>query len=108
MGRVASPHCGTDALATTRVTVAPNFDSGVAGATSLHSQTGGEATRKFSGAGSDGDIVVASARAYVAALNKMIKWSKSRRGSVDEEEKMDRVPVDPGGVGKVSTVNGAE
>ena len=28
--------------------------------------------RSFSGSGADGDIVVASARAYVSALNKLI------------------------------------
>ena len=36
--------------------------------TSIHSQSGNVQVRKFSGAGSDGDIMVASARAYVAAM----------------------------------------
>jgi len=35
---------------------------------------GGKVQRLFSGSGADEDIVVASARAYVSALNKMIGW----------------------------------
>ena len=68
---------GIDALATTRVSIKPKEDSGVLGA-ALHSQTGNMMTRQFSGSGSDSDVVVASARAYTSALNKMISWNLRR------------------------------
>jgi hypothetical protein len=35
--------------------------------------------RKFSGSGSDTDIVTSSARAYTSALNKLLSWSMNRR-----------------------------
>ncbi len=35
---------------------------------------GNKTQRSFSGSGSDEDIVVSSARAYVSALNKMISY----------------------------------
>lgn len=68
---------GIDALATTRVTILPKADSSIS-ATALNSQTNEKQLRKFSGAGSDNDIVVASARAYVSAINKMISWNRRR------------------------------
>ena len=69
---------GIDALATTRVTIAPMSGSELASGIAIHSQSGNAQVRKFSGSGSDGDIVVASARAYVGAINKMISWNRRR------------------------------
>ena len=69
---------GIDALATTRVTIAPMSGSSLANGIAIHSQSGVSQLRKFSGSGSDGDIVVASARAYVGAINKMITWNRRR------------------------------
>ena len=69
---------GIDALATTRVTIAPMSGSELASGIAIHSQSGTAQVRKFSGSGSDGDIVVASARAYVGAINKMISWNRRR------------------------------
>jgi 2-isopropylmalate synthase len=66
---------GIDALATTRVTIRPSgklVDQGY----SEHA-TKGQVQRGFSGSGADEDIVVASARAYVSALNKMICWLRA-------------------------------
>eukprot|EP00618_Florenciella_parvula_P031795 CAMPEP_0119481684 /NCGR_PEP_ID=MMETSP1344-20130328/9901_1 /TAXON_ID=236787 /ORGANISM="Florenciella parvula, Strain CCMP2471" /LENGTH=641 /DNA_ID=CAMNT_0007516061 /DNA_START=143 /DNA_END=2068 /DNA_ORIENTATION=- len=76
---------GIDALATTRVTVSPMSDSNFM-ATAIHSQSGNNKIRTFSGSGSDGDVVVASARAYVSAINKMITWNKRRAAQAEAEE----------------------
>jgi len=62
---------GIDALATTRVTIRPGGKL-AAGATAVKQDAQGRKNRTFSGSGSCSDIVVASVRAYVAALNKMI------------------------------------
>jgi 2-isopropylmalate synthase len=71
---------GIDALATTRVQVAPaaggaGGGGAAAAATTRHAQTGALQQRTFSGSGTDEDIVCSSTRAYVAALNKMIGYS---------------------------------
>ena len=41
--------------------------------------------RRFSGSGSDTDILTSSARAYVSALNKLLSWTK-RRQIIDSED----------------------
>ncbi len=63
---------GIDALATTRVTIRPTGK--MIGASFSEHATKGQVQRGFSGSGADDDIVVASARAYISALNKMISW----------------------------------
>ncbi|KAI8468616.1 MAG: 2-isopropylmalate synthase [Monoraphidium minutum] len=69
---VSSVTEGINALATTRVTIRPAGKmSNEAWVTDAHSRV---VQRSFSGNGADEDIVVASVRAYVAALNKMIGW----------------------------------
>lgn len=73
---------GIDAMATTKVVISPVIGTQLE-SSSLH-QSGGVTTRRFSGAGSDTDIVVSSARAYIAAVNKLLSWN-SRRMSVSEE-----------------------
>ena len=76
---------GIEALATTRVTISPKAD-GPNAAYSTHSQTGISKDRKFSGAGSDTDIIVSSARAYVSAINKLLSWSMRRNMNGLENE----------------------
>lgn len=54
---------------------------------SIHSQSGIFKNRKFSGSGSDSDIITSSARAYVSALNKLLSWSARRsQQNKDEDE----------------------
>ncbi|KAK9906563.1 hypothetical protein WJX75_004234 [Coccomyxa subellipsoidea] len=63
---------GIEALASTRVSIRPvggHADQGFV----IHAQ-GGSTQRSFSGSGANEDIVVASARAYVSALNKLIAF----------------------------------
>jgi 2-isopropylmalate synthase len=64
---------GIEALATTRVSIMPRV-GGPNDSASLHSQLGPK-NRKFSGTGSDTDIITSSARAYTSALNKLLKWN---------------------------------
>ena len=63
---------GIEALACTRVVIAPV----VGGPNDNNALISKE--RKFSGSGSDTDIVIASARAYTSAINKMLRWSMRR------------------------------
>jgi 2-isopropylmalate synthase len=43
--------------------------------------------RKFSGAGSDTDIITSSARAYISAINKMLSWTmRCNKAAQDVEE----------------------
>jgi 2-isopropylmalate synthase len=60
---------GIDALAQTRVIIKPSSSAGY-----VRNARGGKTQRFYSGSGADEDIVVASARAYVSALNKMIAY----------------------------------
>mmetsp|Transcript_95259 Transcript_95259/g.132328 ORF Transcript_95259/g.132328 Transcript_95259/m.132328 type:complete len:90 (-) Transcript_95259:25-294(-) len=64
-------------MATTRVSVAP-IEGGPNDVPSLHSQAGIFKNRKFSGSGSDTDIITSSARAYTSALNKLLSWNARR------------------------------
>lgn len=40
--------------------------------------------RRFSGTGSDTDIVTSSARAYTSALNKLLSWTMRRQAQETE------------------------
>ena len=64
-------------MAVTRVTIAPK-EGGPNDSLSIHSQSGQLESRKFSGSGSDTDIMTSSARAYVSALNKLLTWNARR------------------------------
>merc|ERR1712176_873227 len=68
---------GIDAMAVTRVTIAPK-EGGPNDSLSIHSQSGQLEARKFSGSGSDQDIMTSSARAYFSALNKLFTWNARR------------------------------
>lgn len=78
---------GIDAMAITRVTVAPckrgNTQNTLSSSSSIHS-SGVNKDRKFSGVGSDTDVVVSSARAYTAAINKLLSWRMRRSSSAKE------------------------
>jgi len=96
---------GIEALATTRVTVAPK-EGGPNDAFTTNLQTGTTGEKKFSGAGSDTDIIVASARAYTSALNKLLSWNLRRKQMTDggdEEGKKDH-----SGIGDAVLVSGGK
>ena len=62
---------GLDAQAEATIRIEPvNGETG----TKVNPQTGRESVRSYSGHGASTDIVVASARAYVSALNKMLAF----------------------------------
>lgn len=84
---------GIEALATTRVVISP-----VSGGQNdtMNAMT---KDRRFSGSGSDTDILTSSARAYTSALNKLLSWTKRRQIIESEDEESngesvgDAVPV---------------
>jgi 2-isopropylmalate synthase len=65
------------ALASTRVVIVPKPD-GPNDSYKLDAQSGQLKERKFTGSGSDTDIITSSARAYVTALNKLLQWQMRR------------------------------
>jgi len=75
---------GIEAMAVTRVSISPK-EGGVNDVPSLHSQSGQFKIRKFSGSGSDTDIITSSARAYVSALNKLLSWNARRAQQASAE-----------------------
>ena len=75
---ISSVTDGIDALATTRVSIRPK-DNGM-----LENAQGRMAQRNFSGNGADSDIVVASVRAYVSALNKLITFLRVQQETAEE------------------------
>mmetsp|Transcript_34814 Transcript_34814/g.74144 ORF Transcript_34814/g.74144 Transcript_34814/m.74144 type:complete len:664 (+) Transcript_34814:187-2178(+) len=87
---------GIEALASTRVVIVPSIggpnDSAV-----MDAQTSQLREKKFSGSGSDTDIITSSARAYVSALNKLLTW-KMRRMANGVEEASDTTGVAGGAV----------
>eukprot|EP00934_Nitzschia_sp_Nitz4_P006648 Nitzschia sp. Nitz4//scaffold66_size103028//72209//74243//NITZ4_004506-RA/size103028-snap-gene-0.143-mRNA-1//-1//CDS//3329556374//6638//frame0 len=92
---------GIEAMAVTRVNVAAK-EGGPNDVPSMHSQVGTFRNRKFSGSGSDSDIITSSARAYVSALNKLLSWNARRSqgsptapngGAGDAEPLVDPVAV---------------
>jgi len=85
---------GIEALAMTRVTIKPRL-GGPNDSPSIHSQIGLSLNRKFYGSGSDTDVVISSARAYVSALNKLLKWNMRRAQQREEEEKEEEALDDP-------------
>jgi 2-isopropylmalate synthase len=70
------------ALASTRVVIVPTIN-GPNDSAVMDAQTSQLREKKFSGSGSDTDIITSSARAYVSALNKLLTW-KMRRMSSNE------------------------
>lgn len=64
-------------MAVTRVSISPK-EGGPNDAPSINAQSGEFTNRKFSGSGSDTDIMTSSARAYVSAINKLLSWNARR------------------------------
>ena len=78
---------GIESLAQTRVAIRPNQESNVPGAMmKANVQTGNLEARTFTSTGADTDIVVSSARAYVAAINRMISFMRENAEKVAREE----------------------
>ena len=71
-------------MAVTRVTIAPK-EGGPNDSVAINSQSGNLVARKFSGSGSDTDIMTSSARAYVSALNKLLTWNIRRSQKATEQ-----------------------
>lgn len=53
--------------------------------TVLDAQTSQLREKKFSGAGSDTDIITSSARAYVSALNKLLTWKMRQMANGEKD-----------------------
>ena len=68
---------GIEALASTRVVIVPAIN-GPNDSAVMDAQTSQLREKKFSGSGSDTDIITSSARAYVSALNKLLTWKMRR------------------------------
>lgn len=76
---------GIEALAITRVAIEPcESEKGAVRTSSMNAQSGMK-KRKFSGTGSDTDVVVSSARAYTSAINKLLSWNIKRAQQVENE-----------------------
>jgi 2-isopropylmalate synthase len=75
------PLLAHQALATTRVTLSPV----VGGPNDIMALSSMTKDRRFSGQGSDTDIITSSARAYVSALNKLLSWTMRRRAAIDTQ-----------------------
>ncbi len=82
------------ALASTRVVIVPTVD-GPNDAAVMDAQTSQLREKKFSGSGSDTDIITSSARAYVSALNKLLTWKMRRMANgADETGAVNAVAVE--------------
>jgi 2-isopropylmalate synthase len=91
---------GIEALASTRVVIVAKED-GPNDSYKLDAQSGQLKERKFTGSGSDTDIITSSARAYVTALNKLLQWQMRR-----VEFSGGKANGDAGGVGDAVPVAG--
>lgn len=85
-------------MAVTRVTITPR-SSGPDDFVSISAQSGLSKKRKFSGSGSDTNIITSSARAYVSALNTLLSWNartKEKNEDLDtiEDGVGDAVPME--------------
>jgi len=74
---------GIEALASTRVVIKPTVN-GPNDSSVVDAQTSQLRDKKFSGMGSDTDIITSSARAYVSALNKLLTWQMRRMTTGNE------------------------
>lgn len=78
---------GIESLAQTRVAIRPAASANVPGAMmKANVQTGNIEARTFMSTGADTDIVVSSARAYVAAINRMIAFMRENAEKVARDE----------------------
>jgi 2-isopropylmalate synthase len=88
-------------MAVTRVSISP-IEGGPNDNPTVEPQSGISKNRKFSGSGSDTDIITSSARAYVSALNKLLSSNARRmkgseveasRGGVGDAIPTEKLPV---------------
>ena len=82
---------GIEALAETRVLIRPA--GRMAGEGFVQSSSGGKTQRSYSGSGANEDIVVASARAYVSALNKMISYLRTAPAPEEQQQEKEKDTV---------------
>ncbi len=71
---------GIDALGEVTIHIQPEFSQEV----STNPQTGAQVGRTFSGHGASTDIIVASARAYMSALNKMLSTQQQQSATIQQ------------------------
>ena len=76
---------GIDALANTRVMVADLGEADGVGSRSVNPQTGEGRDLMYSGMSADSDVVVASTKAYINALNKLLGM-RAAKNAVSESE----------------------
>ncbi len=67
---------GIDAVGEVTIRIEPTAEAGANGGEAYLTQAGVR-TRTYSGHGADMDIIVASAKAYMSALNKMLTVAKA-------------------------------
>ena len=77
-------------MAVTRVSISP-IEGGPNDNPTVEPQSGISKNRKFSGSGSDTDIITSSARAYVSALNKLLSSNARRMKGIEGEAARDGV-----------------
>jgi len=88
---------GIEALASTRVVIVP-CANGPNDSVVMDAQSSALKEKKFSGSGSDTDIITSSARAYTSALNKLLSWHIRRSSNLNDN--------DTSGTGDAVAVNG--
>lgn len=76
---------GIDAVAETTVRIQPSNGGNVEDQYRVNPQTNQPYLRTFSGHGASTDIVVASARAYLSALNKMLAAQGEQASAVEQK-----------------------
>lgn len=96
---------GIEALATTRVTIKPTSGGPNDLPSSKMDASGFMRNRIFAGSGSDTDIITSSARAYVSAINKLLKWSAHHRR---QQRQKDEALAANSGIGNAQDVGSAE
>lgn len=82
---------GIDALANTRVVIRPSPEA--FGSELVETAQGSVSQRTYSGTGASEDVVVASARAYISALNKMIALARPQGPVASQDEVSDQEVV---------------
>ena len=93
----AIPYSNLQALASTRVVIVP-CANGPNDSVVMDAQSSVLKEKKFSGSGSDTDIITSSARAYTSALNKLLSWHIRRSSNLSDN--------DTSGTGDAVAVNG--
>ncbi|WPT10746.1 2-isopropylmalate synthase 2 [Picochlorum sp. SENEW3] len=89
---MASVTEGIDALANTRVVIRP-CNATLSSIQLIENAQGAIRERTYTGNAASEDVVVASARAYISALNKMISVCKLEKTSIEASESSREEPV---------------